>query len=67
MHTHLIIKYPLQCYVFLQFMDHGDDLIWPYFNSKSILSDEPIDIYNFGNMKRDFTYIDDLIKSIFLL
>ena len=35
--------------------------------TKSILSDEPIDIYNFGNMKRDFTYIDDLIKSIFLL
>ena len=35
--------------------------------TKSILSDEPIDIYNFGKMKRDFTYIDDLVKSISLL
>ncbi len=35
--------------------------------TNSILSNKPIDIYNFGKMKRDFTYIDDLIKSILLL
>jgi UDP-glucuronate 4-epimerase len=31
---------------------------------KAILQDEPIDIYNHGNMERDFTYIDDLIEGI---
>ena len=35
--------------------------------TKSIISEEPIEIFNFGKMKRDFTYIDDLIESIFLL
>jgi len=30
----------------------------------AILKDKPIDIYNNGNMHRDFTYIDDLIFSI---
>ena len=35
--------------------------------TKNILSDKPIDIYNRGNMVRDFTYIDDLINAIFLL
>ena len=35
--------------------------------TKNILSGEPIEIFNRGNMDRDFTYIDDLIKSIFLL
>ena len=32
--------------------------------TKNILKGFPIDIYNNGNMKRNFTYIDDLIKSI---
>jgi UDP-glucuronate 4-epimerase len=31
---------------------------------KAMLSDEPIDVYNNGNMVRDFTYIDDLIEAI---
>ena len=35
--------------------------------TKSILSDRSIDIYNKGNMTRDFTYIDDLVKAILLL
>ncbi len=35
--------------------------------TKNILSDQPIDLYNNGRMKRDFTYIDDLVKAIFLL
>ena len=32
--------------------------------TKGILSGEPIDIYNNGNMVRDFTYVDDLAESI---
>ncbi|MCQ0091595.1 SDR family NAD(P)-dependent oxidoreductase [Roseovarius sp. M141] len=32
--------------------------------TKAILSGTPIDIYNHGDMRRDFTYIDDLIIGI---
>ena len=35
--------------------------------TKGILEDQPIDIYNYGKMARDFTYIDDLIESIYRL
>ena len=30
----------------------------------SILSNRPIDVYNMGDMYRDFTYVDDLVRSI---
>ena len=32
--------------------------------TKAILSGEPIDVYNRGNMRRDFTYIDDIIEGV---
>ena len=35
--------------------------------TRSILADKPIEIYNNGNMVRDFTYVSDLVKAIFLL
>ena len=35
--------------------------------TENILSGTPIDVYNKGNMVRDFTYIDDLINAVFLL
>ncbi len=31
---------------------------------RSIINNEPIDIYNEGKMKRDFTYIDDVVDSL---
>ncbi len=31
---------------------------------KAILAGEPIDIYNHGDMRRDFTYVDDLVEGI---
>lgn len=31
---------------------------------KAILAGEPIDIYNQGDMRRDFTYVDDLVEGI---
>ena len=31
---------------------------------KNILEDKPIDVYNYGNMQRDFTYIDDIVEGI---
>jgi UDP-glucuronate 4-epimerase len=33
----------------------------------AILDDRPIDIYNHGDMFRDFTYVDDLVRGIRLL
>lgn len=32
--------------------------------TNAMLKKEPIEIYNYGNMKRDFTYIDDVIESM---
>ena len=32
--------------------------------TKAILNGEKIDVYNYGEMKRDFTYIDDLVEGI---
>ncbi len=33
--------------------------------TKAILMDKPIEVFNYGNMKRDFTYIDDIIEGVF--
>jgi UDP-glucuronate 4-epimerase len=35
--------------------------------TQAILNNRPIDVYNFGDMKRDFTYIDDLTSAMRLL
>lgn len=32
--------------------------------TKAILAGKPIDVFNQGNMQRDFTYIDDIIEGI---
>ena len=32
--------------------------------TKAILEDRPIDVFNHGNMKRDFTYIDDIVDGV---
>ncbi len=37
----------------------------PMIFAKSILNNKPIKIFNYGNMSRDFTYIDDIAESVF--
>jgi UDP-glucuronate 4-epimerase len=32
--------------------------------TKAIIEGKPIDVYNEGKMKRDFTYVDDIVESI---
>jgi len=32
--------------------------------TKAILEDRPIDVYNYGKMQRDFTYIDDIVEGV---
>lgn len=32
--------------------------------TKAILADEPIDVFNRGEMTRDFTYVDDIVEGV---
>ncbi len=32
--------------------------------TRSILEDKPIKVFNYGNMMRDFTYIDDIVEGV---
>ncbi|MFC4700122.1 NAD-dependent epimerase [Glaciecola siphonariae] len=36
----------------------------PFKFTKAISEDTPIDVYNFGNHRRDFTYIDDIVAGV---
>ena len=36
----------------------------PMIFAKAILKEEPLNIYNAGNMRRDFTYIDDVVDAV---
>ncbi|WP_260513292.1 NAD-dependent epimerase [Serratia fonticola] len=35
--------------------------------TKAIINNQPIDVFNNGDMSRDFTYIDDIVEGIFRL
>ena len=39
----------------------------PFKFVKAVLEGNPIDVYNYGDMKRDFTYVDDLVKALIML
>jgi UDP-glucuronate 4-epimerase len=32
--------------------------------TRQILAGEPIDVFNYGNHRRDFTYIDDIVEGV---
>jgi UDP-glucuronate 4-epimerase len=32
--------------------------------TKAILEDKPLDVYNYGKMQRDFTYVDDIVEGV---
>jgi UDP-glucuronate 4-epimerase len=36
----------------------------PFLFTRAILAGKPIDLYNHGKMRRDFTYIDDIIEGV---
>jgi UDP-glucuronate 4-epimerase len=36
----------------------------PFLFTRAILENRPIEVYNYGKMSRDFTYIDDIIEGI---
>tara|TARA_A100001388_G_scaffold274599_1_gene258511 strand:- start:6855 stop:7901 length:1047 start_codon:yes stop_codon:yes gene_type:complete len=37
----------------------------PMIFAKSILQEEPIEVFNYGEMQRDFTFIEDIVQAIF--
>ena len=39
-----------------------DMAMWLF--AKAIMADEPIKLFNNGDMRRDFTYIDDIVEAI---
>lgn len=39
-----------------------DMAMWLF--AKAIMADEPIKLFNHGNMRRDFTYVDDVVESV---
>ena len=46
------------------YMDHKrPDMVYFSFTNK-LVKGEKIQIFNFGDMKRDFTYIDDIITGV---
>jgi UDP-glucuronate 4-epimerase len=36
----------------------------PILFTKKILAGEPIDVFNYGNHRRDFTYVDDIVEGV---
>jgi len=36
----------------------------PFLFARNILEGKPIDVFNYGNHRRDFTYIDDIVEGI---
>jgi UDP-glucuronate 4-epimerase len=39
-----------------------DMALWLF--TKAILEGRPIDVFNFGKMRRDFTYVDDIVEGV---
>ena len=59
--------YQLRCFGFTVYGPWGRPDMALFKFTKAILDNETIDIYNYGNMSRDFTFIDDLVNGMFLL
>lgn len=36
----------------------------PFLFTQSILAGKPLDVFNYGNHRRDFTYIDDIVEGV---
>jgi len=43
---------------------HGRPDMALYIFTKAILEGNPIDVYNNGRMRRDFTYVDDIVEGV---
>ena len=68
-HTYAHLYYlPVTCFRFFTVYGPWGRPDMAHFKfTRLILRDEPIKVYNHGDMKRDFTFIDDLVDSIVAL
>ena len=48
----------------LPFTALPDDRIWPTSVNKAIVGGTPIQVFNEGQLERDFTYIDDIVTGV---
>src|SRR5262245_50253911 len=60
-------RYRRRCSAFSRLRPMGRPDMALFKFTKAILAGEPIDVYNHGQMDRDFTYIDDITQGIVLL
>lgn len=59
-----LYKIRQQAYVFTVYGPWGRPDMAPFLFTKAIVNNEPIKIFNNGNMLRDFTYIDDIVDGV---
>ena len=60
-----LYKIPITGLRFLQYTVQQVDQIWlTLVLLKKLVNGEDIQIFNYGNCKRDFTYIDDIVEGI---
>ena len=66
--AHAIVSFtisPLRVSVSLRFMDPPGRPDMAYFGfTDKLIKGETIQIFNYGNCKRDFTYIDDIVEGV---
>lgn len=43
---------------------HGSSIWRCLFSQKPFSKEKPIDVFNYGKMQRDFTYIDDIVEGV---
>lgn len=61
-HTHGVVQTGLRFFTVYGPWGRPDMALWLF--TKAILAGEPIRVFNHGDMKRDFTYIDDIVNGV---
>lgn len=62
---HHLYNIPMVCLRFFTVYGPWGRPDMAYFKfTDNIVKGEPIDVYNYGNLKRDFTYIDDIVNGV---
>lgn len=61
-HTHGLCSTGLRFFTVYGEYGRPDMAYWSF--TKNIMEDKPIKLFNNGNLKRDFTYVDDIVSGI---
>ena len=63
-YAHLLADCLKLAFVSLLYMDPGRPDMALYIFADSIINSRPIEVFNHGEMKRDFTFIDDIVTGV---